>query len=641
MKKNIYTRFRRGLLICLSSAMLSSCFNNDDFFILPDRGGMDAAIWSTEGAVDMHLNATYQLIIPRFPWQTVPDRFDIHLVSDEHFFASDGRYGAQALGIYGAPLNNHDVRYVGNKYTTNYLDNRYMDIARCNNAIKYIPEGTIEEDKKREFLGQYHAMRAMVYLELVKVYGGVTLVLEPQDPDNIQARGRASAKKCFDVIIDDLTKAMEYLDGVQWESDDLGRITYAAAAALKAKALLYWASPQFNPLNDPKHPYDQSRWQAALQANKEAYDICVTAGHGLLPEYGKIFQTKGAANTEAIIFRPYSATRENRGHDEERKSRPRSENGNPHNAYRATLKLLQSYPMKDGNRIDEPGNYTYDDVLFWKDRDPRFEATLAYNGSHWPLSGNNNRRQWNYVGASNSGALESSNWAVYNKKFTTPGLAYGSVPYSNNFGGSGMNWIEMRFAEVMLNLADCANEMGDMGLAKTMVREIRQRAGVEQGGNDYGLGRIASIQEMRDLLINERMIEFAFENKRTSDLRRTRRWHLLSGELLETIQIELEYDRLAPKPEDERTKAINILETIDPGTNRPFRDGLDINNREVYLKYFRPYTILPQGNGFRTMDIPEYHYFYTFHNDYVYRGVDIDPTIGWEGGTFDPLDDSN
>ena len=89
MKKNIITKIKRGFLIGLSCFALMSC-NNDDFFILPDRGGMDAEIWSIEGSVNMHLNKTYELIIPRFPWQTVPDRFDIHLVSDESYFPSNG-----------------------------------------------------------------------------------------------------------------------------------------------------------------------------------------------------------------------------------------------------------------------------------------------------------------------------------------------------------------------------------------------------------------------------------------------------------------------------------------------------------------------------------------------------------------------
>jgi len=594
---------------------------------------MDAAIWSIEGAVDMHLNKTYDLIIPKFPWEFVPDRSDIHLVSDESWWPSNGGWGARAMGISGAALINHDVRYVGNKYGNNFGDNRYMDIARCNNAIKYLPEGSMAEEPKRRFLGQYHIMRAMVYLELVKVYGGVPLVLEPQDPDNITTEGRASARACFDVIVDDLTKAIDYLEGVTWDANNWGRLTRSAAAALKGKALLYWASPQFNPQNEA------SRWEAALAANQEAYDICITEGHALVDNYADIFRIDGAANPETIISRPYSKTQPRRANDIERQTRPQSENGSPHNGYRATWKLLQAYPMRDGNPIGESDKYTYDNVLFWKDRDPRFAATFAYNGSYWPLSGNQERRQWTYEGATNGGRSEGANWGVYCKRFTDPNLAYGDVPRQDDIGGNGFDWIEMRFAEVMLNLADCANEVDNMGLAKDMVRQIRQRAGIEEGSNDFGLGSVASKEEMRDLLMNERFIEFAFENKRNSDLRRTRRWHQLSGEWIETIRIEVQYDNLAEDANEQRQAMINMLETIDEETGLPFRDGLDINDKDVYLTYFKPYRIVDQPNGFRPINIPEYHNFYTFHNDFVWRGVNIEPTIGWSGGTFDPLTD--
>jgi hypothetical protein len=642
MKKNIYTRIKTGVLAALSSAILLSC-NNDDFFVLPDRGGMDAQIWSIEGAVDMHLNGTYQVIIPMFPWEwgrEAQERFDIHMVSDEHVFAFGGGWGARAMGITGDPLTNHDVRYVGNRYQTGYGLNRYYDIARCNNAIRWIPEGDLDAETQAKFLGQYHALRAMVYFELVKVYGGVTLVLEPQDPDNITAQGRASARACFEVIIDDLTKAMEYLEGIRWDGANYGRITYAAAAALKAKVLLYWASPQFNPLDDPKHPHDASRWQEALTANRAAYEIGLANGHSLVPEYADIFRIQGASNPETLISRPYSSDVQRRGHNGERKWRPSSEDGSPHLAYRATTKLLDAYPMKDGNQLDENGNYTYDPILFWKDRDPRFEATFAYNGSTWALSGNANRRQWTYEGASIDGRPESSNWGVYCKRFASPTLARASVGYNNDTGGGNpIDWIEMRFAEVMLNLADCANETGDMGTAKEMVRQIRQRAGIEQGTNDYGLGHIGSVTEMRELLLNERMIEFAFENKRNADLRRTRNWHKLSGEILSTVMIVVEHDETASNASTLRNQKIAELEAIiDEATGRRFRDALDLNDRDVYLEHFKPRRIVQAAN-FRPIDIPAYHNFYTFHNDYVWRGVDIQPTIGWEGGTFDPLDD--
>jgi hypothetical protein len=620
MKTNIKAILKRGFGILLISGMLTAC-NDDKFFLLEDRNGLGSeVVWNSEGSIDFHLNKTYELIIPKWPHQVIPNRWEIHLANDESYFASEAGHAARAMGINGEALHNHDVFYVGNLYTLNYGSNRYLDIARCNNAIKFIPESTISEEAKRRFLGQYHAMRAMVYLELVKVYGGTTLVLEPQDPQNLQAKGRASARECFNVIVDDLTKAVDYLEGVTYGNGDWGRITQEAAASLKAKALLYWASPQFNPLSDPKHPYDASRWEVALEANKAAYDLCIAKGHSLVANYGQIWQTKGATNKEVIISRPYSSSLPKRGHNEERKNRPASESGAPDRAYRATWKLLQAYPMKDGNRIDQAGNYSYDGVMFWQNRDPRFTATFAYNGSVYPLSNKGNSRiQWTYVGATVEGIAEGANWGVYTKKFTTPTLAAANVPVTNDVGGSGMDWIEMRLAEVMLNYADCANETGDMATAKNMVRAIRQRAGIEVGSNDYGLGSIASIADMRDLILNERMIEFAFENKRNSDLRRTRRWHLLSGESLETIRIELQDGYTAAE------------------LNAGARNEINVENKEDYEKYFRM-SIQQQNTGFGAMNIPEYHNFYTFHNDYVWRGVDIYPTIGWAGGTFDPLD---
>ena len=104
-----------------------------------------------------------------------------------------------------------------------------------------------------------------------------------------------------------------------------------------------------------------------------------------------------------------------------------------------------------------------------------------------------------------------------------------SVYNSNSGGGSGMDWIEMRFAEVVLNLAECANETGRLAEAKDNVRRIRQRAGIAAGSFDYGLAVATDMASMRSLILNERMIEFAMEGKRYWDLRRTRNYGLISA----------------------------------------------------------------------------------------------------------------
>ena len=609
-------------MIFTIAAGFTACVNKDEFFLLPDRGGIDAAIWNSEGSVQLHLNRVYDVCVPWFPFHIIPDRYGVHMASDENFFPAADQWARAALGLQGV-LGNHDVRYTGNAYSGNAGQNRYFDIARCNNAIVYIPQGTLPAATKRMFLGQYYALRAMVYFEMAKVYGGVPLLLEPVDPQNITVDGRNSAREIFQAVTNDLDSAITMLDGVTWnDATGRGKINKVIASALKAKVLLYWASPQFNPLNDPKHPYEPARWQAALQANKEAYDLAVAAGHELLPNYADIFRVEGPTNKEAIFVRTYSSTIERRGHDGEYRSRPSSEGGNAYQGYQASIRLLNAYPMKDGNAIGTTGAYNYDPVMFWQNRDPRFDATIVYNGGSWPLSGNANRRQWTY----NSALGESNIRGVYCKRFTTPTLVPGNVRYQNNIGGNGMDWIEIRFAEVMLNYADCLNETGDISQAKNLVRKLRQRAGIEAGANDYGLGNVGVGLPMRDLLLNERMIEFAFENKRNSDLRRTRKMHLLTGSM-ETIQIEVQ-----------NAAAKTQLETQNPTTGQLFRETININDKPTYLQYFKPYTLVSPNQSYLPYNIPEFHYFYTFHNDFVFRGLNIEPTIGWAGGTFDPLD---
>lgn len=625
MKYRYKNILAKGLLFLAIAFSTTGCVDKNEFFELQDRSGIDAAIWSTEGAVEMHLRETYDMSTPRFPHQDTYDRYPIHLASDENYFSGTDQWAKAALGVQGTLMNN-DVRFVGNKYQgTTFGDNRYFDIARCNNAIAYIPDGSMPESTKRRFLGQYYALRALNYFELVKVYGGVPLVLTPQSPSTLNVGGRASAKACFAQIISDLELAMDYLGNISWsDGDGRGRMSREIAACVKAKVLLYWASPQFNPTSGSVTPYDASRWQTALAANKQAYDICLAAGRRLMSRYADIFLIEGTANTEAVFVRTYSPNIERRGHNTENRVRPISEGGSASNAFIPTTILLNAYPMKDGNPISTTGagaKYSYDATLFWQNRDPRFEATFAYNGSAWPLSGKATRKQWNYVNA----VGETANFGIYMKKFATPSLTQAAVGYSNNLGGSGMDWVEMRFAEVMMNYAECANETGDISLAKRLIREIRQRAGIEEGnaGNDYGLAAAANTTQLRELITNERMIEFAFENKRNADLRRLRKWHLLSG-TIQTIRIET--SRAGVKEE---------LESLIPGTTMMRRDTLDFNKKSTYNFYFRNVILTPAGIG--SFSIPEYHYFYTFHNDFMYSSALLLPTIGWVGGSFDPL----
>lgn len=600
-----------------ATALFAGCKKTEDFLMLRNREGLDAQIWETEGAIQYYLNETYHVVMPEFFYNYTANNFNIHMGSDENW-ASATEANIQKLFNFNGALIANDTRWLGAKYQgANPGDNKYFDIARCNTAIVNMPKSkTIPEANKKRILGQFYALRAMSYFGLTKTYGGMPLVLTPQSPGNLNLGGRVKARVMMEQIIKDYDSAIVMLDGVKWaDATERGKLTKAGVMALKAKALLFWASAQFNPGNDA------ARWQTAHEANKAAYQACKDAGHALMPDYSKLFQIEGPANTEAIVVRSYSDKVEKRGHNVEARSRPASENGQVNDWYFASTRMIDAYLMKDGKPA-VASNPDYDPEMFWLNRDPRFEATIAYNGCNWALSGNATRRQWTYVNAIN----ESGNRAFYCKRFSSPNLPFGQVRIASDIGGSGMDWIELRFAEVMLNYAETANETGDLALAKSLVREIRKRAGIIEGSLDYGLALANDKDQLRVLLANERMVEFAFEGKRNDDLRRTRKMHELSGTLT-TYQISV--------IDDTKKK---FLETVNPNLGGKMnRDTLDMTNKASVKAYFKyPMATLSIANN-GPFAMPQYYYFFGLSNMFMNSSPLLEQTIGWEGGTFDPL----
>ena len=625
-----------SLLTISILAFTGSCKKTSDFLELRDREGMDSRIWDTEGSVQYFLNETYQVCMPEFPFHNTNNNAAIHWANDETAYSVTQELPQKVFNFKGFLLADN-VKYIGAKYQGNNVgDNRYFDIAKCNIAIDNLPNSKgLSPAKINEFIGQFYTLRAMVYLNLTKYYGGVPLITKTQSPQDVDVVRRSKAKDMFKQIIADLDAAMARLDGVVY-ADPTGRLTKASAAALKARASLLWASPQFNP-NDGKHVYEPTRWTEANKAAREAYEICKSAGHALHPSYGSIFQTEGVgSNKEILIVRQYNAVANKRGHNTEARSRPASEGGSHEDAFRPSARMIEAYGMLDGMPITaSSADYKYDATYFWINRDPRFAASIGYNGNEWLLSGKTNRKQWNYEG----GGDDKS--ALYVKRFTSPTLPVASVKYGD-IGGSGMDWIDMRFAEVMLIYAETANETDDINTAKDMVRQIRQRAGIVAGANDYGLAPVGNDKDkMRELILNERMVEFAFENKRNDDLRRTRQMHQLTGLLY--------YYKVGPKLTarkhwtgpgllDSATTKDFLIKPMVSDATKMNRDTINMNNVSSVAKFFLPYdgTNLPTGVvGF---GMPEYYYFFGFNNVFIQSSSLLEQTIGWEGGTFDPLE---
>jgi hypothetical protein len=171
------------------------------------------------------------------------------------------------------------------------------------------------------------------------------------------------------------------------------------------------------------------------------------------------------------------------------------------------------------------------------------------------------------------------------------------------------DWIELRYAEVLLNFAEAANETGKTNEALDVLVRIRKRAGIDPGANNlYGLGASLSKDDLRKAIYRERRIEFIFEGKRFNDLRRTRSLNDIDG-----------------------MRKNGLLATL--------KDGKNPTDGDTYL--LKPedftYTILPLlGNGTNVMSTPNTYYFFPIHKTEIDKNPNLLQNMGWDGGTFNP-----
>ncbi|RZK34838.1 MAG: RagB/SusD family nutrient uptake outer membrane protein, partial [Hymenobacter sp.] len=259
--------------------------------------------------------------------------------------------------------------------------------------------------------------------------------------------------------------------------------------------------------------------------------------------------------------------------------------------------------------------YTYSDQLFYKNRDPRFDKTIAYNGSTWPLNGNASYKLWTYLAAGKSVETKASSTGFYTRKAIDPNVAIANTPYV------GTDWIEIRYAEVLLNLAESACGTNNLGVAMDQLKAIRRRAGIEAGNDgNYGLQAGMSRSQMFDAILYERQIEFAFEGKRFWDLRRTKR---LDGTL---AAIKRRHKLI-----------INLKTTGVPADFATTRDNLNLDN--VYTNYFT----LDFTSNTTLLDTKTYelswqqkYYFFAIPQSALDNNPSLVQNNTW-GGSFDPL----
>ena len=546
---------------------------------------------------------------------------------------------------------------------------------------------------------------------------------------------RSTTKECIDFICEDLDKAAELLPA-QWGriASNWGRVTKGTALALKGRALLLWASPLFNRSDEPARW--EAAYQANETARKvleeSGYGLAYENNPGAATEsaanWGKMFlnvQGSDGNVNEAVFVTLYNNLSKQSDNSEKNNGwehgiRPKTASGGGGKS--ATAEIVDLFPMADGKR---PGasTYNYDKKAFFANRDPRFYRTFAFPGVKWTFDGNPKDLLtaqlndlvypnitlkdgypyngadyvlWSYAwykDATKQDSETSSGWyadaladsrrSVYVRKRSDDSqLNAGSPMYiyvDNNgkcsFSQSGAPYMEMRFAEVLLNLAECAAATNRGQEALDLLKRIRSRVyDPTTVDADYGLVNGSRAENIEQVLY-ERQIELAYEGKRFEDMRR---WLLFDGGVGQAALsptwevkgyggdtwtflgykdadrpnkygknhiIEMYAKELAAKDEDNGSDPI-----LAAGINRP--SPLDLSKRadgeqaliDFYTNNLERKDRLEDNNTDKVPTFQPFYYFLGLCYSAMYNDAALIQTIGWEDyshggdGRYDPLE---
>jgi hypothetical protein len=629
MKRNIITKGKKYLLLAILTIAVVGC--KKDIFDQPDPNGVDPNIWNTPSAATLYINTLYDKVMPQWPSAT-----GTHNSTDEFL-------NTYTTELYGLLQVDGEVDISGSSNTSFYYTMNTINV-----AIGGLENGSMDPGTRNVLKGQAYFFRAYMYFNMLKLYGGIPLVLKSLDlaNDNLLIP-RSKSSDCVKQIARDLDSC--YALPASWPiSSDGGRISRSVAKALKGKVLMYWASQQFNPGETASDTQD--RWQTAYTACQAAYDQATTDGYKLNTSYTNIFLDETAANTERMMWRTYDAITVSPAHGTNLESqvRPVSETVGGGASYLPTWNLVQAYGTKDGLSITDPDALLpatgYDAELWWLNRDPRFAQSIAYNGCVWPLSGKAGRVQWNYVGMLDD-ATNPTKTGFYTRKLSNPTLSPTAALYnSNSGGGSGLDFIDMRFAEVLLNTAETANGLNTAAgflKAQQLLVLLRSTRGIIAGNFNYGVAKITSRAQMFTELLREREVEFAMEGKRYDDLRRTRTFDKLTGTTRNSFLLAVKSPYVAGALPATPVAGKIYIDVPDPVTLVKPRDLINVNDRAQYEKYFTP----PPATGVSlettaatpVISYPTYFYFMPIPTAMINTSIVIAQTTGWPNGSFNPL----
>lgn len=533
-------------LIAVLMLLLSAC-SEEILDKTPQDSYSDPVVWSDIDLVSNYLNRAYNQIE--------------HGINKGEMLGCMGDELIMARGGRNKPWNTGEItadRLGSNRGHLNW--GHYSNIQRINLFLSNITgieeyyegaEKTEVKNRADRLHGEALFLRAWVYHEMMRSFGGLVLLEHPTDlGDDFLQYSRSSFEETIDFIINDCDEAAQLL-GYKSEME-MGRATREAAMALKARVLLFAASELtagpdvVNELVGYTNPDRTALWTAARDAAKDVIDLGTMSladfgapdQEAVAENYHAFFEITDLDDDEIIWGKMFRQDVGNR-HRANLRCGP---NGVANYGRNGPMQqAVDAYQMMDGSDffdhftlnsdneyINTSSTFTYENPYYY--RDPRFYGTILYDSALWQP------RFPDLAGIDPLGIYQRRTRIVIedgNVVSETFGLDTRQGPiheWNGNYGGyvlkkfmkrdivgrdmyNDNSWIFMRYAEVLLNYAEACLELGEDAEAATYINMIRNRAAMPDFTGDIW-----------DAYHYERKKELFAEDIRWYDIRR---WRML------------------------------------------------------------------------------------------------------------------
>jgi len=473
-----------------------------------------------------------------------------------------------------------------NFYTDAHPWYNYGLVRKTNYFLDRLADSPVAEADKLTRQGEARFLRAFAYFNMVKRYGGVpllTVTTWPDSPDEVVNPPRAKEDEVYQFIVDELDWITQNNAlPKKLSASDQGRATYWATLALKSRAALYAGSIAklttekglAADLNMPGGETGIAPERAEYYYNesyKASTEIILDGGftlytayndgtrEGYVKNFRKLFTEKGHGE---IIFAEHFTGRPGRSHSWDIWQAPRGYDGwNQGQFTRVFPKTVDAFGNMDGTRSSlktffysgTSRSYTIDEIF--GNKDPRFSASIYTEGTHFQDPNHDNTLHFYKGIVKEDGSVVTD--GSYNGLLALGYCSYMDPTLENPFGilkyiddtnyearsenaRASTDWIVFRLAEIYLNRAEAAFELG-IGNPLGDLQTVRDRVGMPPPAE--GL--------TREAIYNERRCELAFEGSRLWDIRRWRMGPEYLGENPYSVIYQLEYASTVGKPVNE------------------------------------------------------------------------------------------